>query len=89
MTANLTLHDAAGEAMDSAPQPTLAETGIPASPPGRLRRTLTGLGNVAGFVAALVGAVVDLLRGRWDGPSRRRHRARGLIEKIAPFPVDD
>jgi hypothetical protein len=53
---------------------------------GSLRGIAKGVVNVVAFTAAALGAVVDVLRGRWDGPARARSKPEGLV---APLPIDD
>ena len=59
------------------------------SPPpmSRLGELRHGIGEILGFAAAAMGAVVDLLSGRWPELSERRGLRRTDLQ--APETADD
>ena len=66
------------------------------SPMSRLRDLRRGLGEILGFAVAAVGAVVEILAGRWPEVKERRRRKRAsaeasvnAAEKIAPYPIQE
>lgn len=68
----------------------MQQSTTPKPPPQSLLRGMAvGMGNVLGFIVAAAEAGFDLLRGRWDGPQRRAAKRKGIVEKIAPYPIDD
>lgn len=66
------------------------------SPISKLRRVRRGLGEIVGFTVAALGAVIEILSGRWiEGPDRSRRRRTALksaeeaVDRVAPYPVQD
>lgn len=66
------------------------------SPMSRLRALRHGLGEILDFVIAALGAVVEIVAGRWPEVAERRRikRARleaaeSVAESAAPYPVQE
>lgn len=65
------------------------------SPLSRLRDLRRGLGEILGFAMAAVGAVLEILAGRWPEVQERRRRkqaasdAAAAADQVAPYPVQE
>lgn len=64
------------------------------SPISKLRELRHGLGEVFGFAGAALGAVLEILSGRWiEGPDRRGRAAlkspKEAVDRVSPDPVQD
>ena len=65
------------------------------SPLSRLRDLRRGLGEILGFAVAAVGAVLEILAGRWPEVQERRRRKRAAsdaaagADQVAPYPVQE
>jgi len=60
----------------------------------KLRALRHGLGEILGFAVAALGAVVEILAGRWPEVAERRRRKPAAAEasagdRVAPFPIQE
>lgn len=64
------------------------------SPMSRLRALRHGLAEILGFAMAALGAVIEILAGRWPEVAERRRRKRAASEasagdQIASYPAQE
>jgi len=65
------------------------------SPLSRLRDLRRGLGEILGFAAAALGAVLEIVAGRWPDVKERHQRKQAVlrspdsVDRVAPFPVQE
>jgi hypothetical protein len=65
------------------------------SPMSKLSALRHGIGEILGFVVAALGAVLEILAGRWPEVAERRRKparleaAESRVESAAQYPVQE